>query len=163
MGQSGNDNMEKILPKIHSIYIYHLSKYFMWPQDMNQENFIIGILGNEESSIEIGRELHTMAQTRKANGQTIVIKHFKTPGEISLDCHILYLPYESSNYLSDVLMKTQEQPMLVITAKEGLGKLGSPVNFITVEGKIAFELNEDAVEKRALKFAQQLKAIATLI
>lgn len=163
MGQSDNNDMEKILPKVHSIYIYHLSKYFLWPQSSNQENFIIGVLGNKGMSADISIELKALAQERKANGQEIIIKHFDTPQNISLDCHILYLPYESSNVLSEVLMKTQDHPILVITAKEGLGKVGSPVNFITVNGKVAFELNEDAVEKRHLKFTQQLKAIATLI
>lgn len=163
MGQSDSNDMEKVLPKVHSIYIYHLSKYFLWPQSNNQESFVIGVLGKEGMSADISRELKALAQDKKANGQEIIIKNFDTPRDISLDCHILYLPFESSNYLSDVLLKTQAHPMLIITAKEGLGKVGSPVNFITIDGKVAFELNEDAVEKRSLKFAQQLRAIATLI
>lgn len=153
---------EKILPKIHSVYIYHLTKYFLWPpQNLNQDHFIIGIVGDGEA--DISKELKTMAETKKANGQQIVIRHFDTPAEMSTDCHIVYIPYESSNYLSDILMKTQKSPVLIVTAKEGLGKVGSPVNLITIDGKTSFELNIDAIEKRSLKFAQQLKAIATLI
>ncbi len=153
---------EKVLPKIYSVYIYHLTKYFLWPpQNLNQGNFIIGIIGNGE--IKIDQELQAMAETKKANGQQIVIRYFSTPAEITSDCHIIYISYENSNYLSDVLIKTQKTPVLVVTAKEGLGKVGSPVNFVTVDGKTSFELNTDAIEKRSLKFAQQLKAIATLI
>lgn len=161
IGQVDNANVEKVLPKIHSVYIYHLTKYFIWPQDFSQKNFIIGVFGRE--SAEVSKELKAMAEIRKANGQEIVIKRFNTPDEVSPDCHILYVPYESSNYLSDILRKTQKHPVLVITAKEGLGRVGSPVNLITIDGKISFELNVDAIEKRALKFAQQLKAIAILI
>lgn len=153
---------EKVLPKIYSVYIYHLTKYFLWPpQHLSQDSFIIGIVGNGE--INISKELQTMAETKKANGQQIVIRHFNTPADISTGCHIIYIPYESSNYLSDVLMKTQKSPVLIVTAKEGLGKVGSPVNLITIDGKTSFELNLNAIEKRSLKFVQQLKAIATLI
>lgn len=161
VGQTMDANVEKVLPKIHSIYIYHLTKYFLWPQESSQQHFTIGVVGEE--SAEFTKELKAMAEVRKASGQEIIIKQFKTPREVTLDCHILYLPYESSNYLSDVLIKTQKHPILVISAKEGLGKVGSPVNLITIDGKTSFELNVDAIEKRTLKFAQQLKSIAVMI
>lgn len=162
-GISTNENadIEKVLPKIHSIYIYQLTKYFLWPESFSQKNFSIGVFGTEGAAVR--KELEAMAQNRKANGQEISIKQFSAPDEITLDCHIVYVPYESSNYLNEILMKTQKHPVLVISAKEGLGKVGSPVNLITIDGKTSFELNEDAIEKRTLKFVQQLKAIAILL
>lgn len=152
---------EKVLPKIYSMYMYHFTKYFLWPSNANREEFVIGIL--EEKSSEITKALQEMASTRQVNGQKIAVREYHSLQNIDLDCHILYVPYESSNLLSDVLVKTQSHPILVISAKEGLGKVGSPVNFVTVNGKPCFELNEDALKKRALKFAQQLKAIAIVI
>ena len=152
---------EKVLPKIYSTYMYHFTKYFLWPPNTNREEFIIGVL--ESKTSEITKELKEMARTRQVNGQQLVIKEYRSAQDISTDCHIIYLPFESSNMLSDVLVKTQEQPVLVISNKEGLGKVGSPVNFVTVNGKPSFELNEDALKKRSLKFAQQLKSIAILI
>jgi hypothetical protein len=161
VGAKENTNTEKVLPKIHSIYIYHLTKNFLWPEGFSQEKFYIGIFGTEGAAIR--KELEIMAQSIKANGQEISIKQFNTPEEISLDCHIVYVPYESSNYLNEILLKTQKHPVLVISSKEGLGKVGSPVNLITIDGKTSFELNVDAIEKRNLKFVQQLKAIAILL
>ncbi|MBW3544253.1 MAG: YfiR family protein [Bacteroidetes bacterium] len=160
-GSKEGTNIEKVLPKIHSIYIYHLTKYFLWPEGFNQKNFNIGVFGNESAAIK--KELEEMAKSIKANGQEIRILQFNTPDEISLDCHIIYVPYESSNHLNEILLKTQKHPVLIVSAKAGLGKVGSPVNFITIDGKTSFELNEDAIEKRALKFVQQLKAIAILL
>lgn len=161
IGSRENIEAEKVLPKIHSIYIYHLTKYFLWPEGFSQKKFNIGVFGSEGAAVR--KELETMAKSIKANGQEISIKQFNTPDEISLDCHILYVPYESSNYLNEILMRTQKHPVLVISAKEGLGKVGSPVNLITIDGKTSFELNEDAIEKRTLKFVQQLKAIAIIL
>jgi hypothetical protein len=152
---------EKVLPKIYSTYIYHFTKYFLWPPNTSREKFIIGVLENKTS--EITMELKEMARTRQVNGQELVIKEYRSVQAIEKDCHILYVPFEGSNMLSDVLVKTQDQAVLVISNKEGLGKVGSPVNFVTVNGKPSFELNEDALKKRSLKFAQQLKAIAIMI
>jgi hypothetical protein len=157
-----NGGADKVLAKIHSAYIYQLSKYFVWPDANSGENdFYIGIYGKE--SLDERKELEAMAQARKANGQNITILQFDSPQDIRLDCHILFVPYASSNSLNEILMKTQKLPILVVSAKEGLGKVGSPVNFITVNGKPSFELNVDAVEKRNLKYIQQLKAIAVIL
>lgn len=160
-GHKGDNNIAIVLPKIHSIYIYQLTKYFLWPGGSGDKHFNIGVFGNE--SVAERNELEAMAKIRKANGQEITIKQFNTPDDISLDCHIVFVPYESSNYLNEILLITQKFPILVISAKEGLGKVGSPVNLITIDGKTTFELNVEAIEKRNLKFIQQLKAIAILL
>jgi hypothetical protein len=154
-------NPEKVLPKIYSTYIYHFTKYFLWPPNISREEFIIGVVESKTSEITV--ELKDMARTRQVNGQKLIIKEYRSVQAIDKGCHILYVPFESSNMLSEVLVKTQDQAVLVISNKEGLGKVGSPVNFITVNGKPSFELNEDALKKRSLKFAQQLKAIAIMI
>jgi len=160
-GQGLSGNPEKVLPKIYSTYIYHFTKYFLWPPNTGKEEFVIGVF--EQKNSEITNELKEMARTREANGQKIIIKEYRSVQAIEPSCHILYVPFESSNQLSDVLVKTQDQPVLIISNKEGLGKVGSPVNFVSVSGKPSFELNEDALKKRNLKFAQQLKAIAIMI
>lgn len=152
---------QKVLPKIYSTYIYHFTKYFLWPPNSSREEFIIGVLENKTSEITV--ELKEMARIRQINGQKLIIKEYHSVQAIEKDCHILYVPFENSNTLSEVLVKTQDQAVLVISNKEGLGKVGSPINFVTVNGKPSFELNEDALKKRSLKFAQQLKAIAIMI
>lgn len=159
--QNTFNDPEKVLPKIYSTYMYHFAKYFLWPSNANHSKFTIGIL--EEKSSEITKALKEMAEKQQVNGQEIVIKEYSSLQNIDLNCHILFIPFESSNSLSDILIKTQSHPILVISAKEGLGKVGSPVNFVTVNGKPSFELNADALKKRDLKFAQQLKAIAIMI
>ncbi len=152
------DEFEKTQMQIQTLYVYNFTKYFIWPPECNSGDFILGVLGESK----ILEEFTKMAQLKNVNGRRISVRKYATPADIEKDCHILYIPYECSHLLSEVLNAVKGST-LIISNKEGLGKFGSTVNFIAKDGKPVFEINIDGVEKRKLKCAQQLKSIAILL
>lgn len=148
------DDYQQTQDQIHTIYLYNFSRYFVWPTAIQQE-FIIGVMG-EHSILE---ELNKMASTRTVGGNPIKIRNYQNPQEIEAECHVVFIPHENSYWLSEVLSITDNQPILVVSCKPGLGQFGSLLNFVADQGKITFEINEEAIQSRQLKFAQQLKAI----
>jgi hypothetical protein len=156
-----NNNIEETKFQIYSIFIYNFSKYIQWPDNYNSDgDFTIAILG--DSKIE--NELKKLASIRKVNGRNISIEIYKSVKDISdKGSHILFIPSESSNSLSEVLKKTNGTSTLIVTDKDGLGKTGSLINFVYQNGKPTFEMNLQALSKRSFKYEQQLKAIAVVI
>lgn len=144
--------------QIHTIYLYNFSRYFVWPTTPQQE-FVIGIMGDHS----IAAEVRKMAESNTVGGKPITVRVYKNPQEVGAECHMIFIPYESSYWLSEVLSATQNQPVLVVSSKPGLGKFGSLLNFVAHQGKITFEINEDAIQSRELKYAQQIKAIGLLL
>lgn len=140
--------------QIHTIYLYNFSRYFVWPS-APEEEFVIGIMGDHS----VAEEIRKMAQVNTVGGKPIKVLVFQKPDEIDLRCHIVFVPFENSYWLSEILMVTRDQPVLIVSSKPGLGKFGSMVNFVADQGKITFEINEEAIQVRQLKFAQQIKAI----
>ncbi len=140
--------------QIHTIYLYNFSRYFVWP-NTNYKEFSIGVMGEHGISAEIQK----MADTKTVGGKAIRVKVFKSPKDIDMKCQIIFIPYENSYWLSEVLSVTQTQPILIVSSKPGMGKFGSLLNFVAYQGKITFEINEEAIQNRQLKFAQQIKAI----
>ncbi|QHT66265.1 YfiR family protein [Rhodocytophaga rosea] len=145
--------------KIHSIFIYNFTKYVQWPEEYSNGDFTIGIIGNTD----LDKELQKIAAIKTVNGRRISIKKYTDVGNIEKKCNILFLTSESSSLLSDVLKKLTGSGTLLITHKEGLGKFGSLVNFVSENGRYRFEINTTAFEKSKLKFEQQLKAVAIII
>lgn len=145
--------------QVYSIFIYNFTKYIQWPDEYNSGEFIIGVFGETK----LIKELDKLAQLRNVNGRKIVVKTYNSIKEVDAKCHILFIDVTQSNNLSDVLEKTKTRSMLIVTNKDGLGKTGSLINFTTLEGKPTFEMNVSAIEKRNLKFAQQLKTLAIVI
>ena len=53
--------------------------------------------------------------------------------------------------------------MLIVSGKKGYGKSGSVINFVEMEGKLKFELNQSQATKRGLQVSEKLVNLAILI
>lgn len=107
-------------------------------------------------------ELKAMAQAKKVGDRNIKVTRISSPDEIR-KCNILFVPAAQSSQINEVLTKVTTQSILVVTEEPGLGARGSNVNFITRDGKLAFELNQGAATKQGLKVSNELSRLAILI
>ncbi|MGQ0829575.1 MAG: YfiR family protein [Bacteroidota bacterium] len=139
--------------KSYSIYVYNFIKYIEWPQSTKTGgNFSIGIIGDSP----VYKELLQLAATKKANGQTIVVKKFATIEEADY-CEILYISSSKSSSLKKALEKTSKVPTLVVAEREGLAKKGAGINFVTLEDDVLkFEVNKKVIEDHSLKIPKIL-------
>lgn len=142
----------------HKIYIYNFTKYIQWPSDKQSGDFIIGVYGKSPMITE----LTTMAATRSVGSQKIIVKEINNPSDAE-SCHVLFIPESKSGILSDVRTKLGGNSTLVITEREGLGKQGSAINFVIIDGKLKYELNKTTLEKAGLKVMPDLIKLAILV
>lgn len=144
--------------KLHKVYIYNFTKYIQWPSEMQSGDFIIGVLG-KSTMVE---ELQAIAASRTVGAQKIVVKEFANASDVD-NCHVIFIPTNKSSSLGDLVTKFAGKPTLIITEKSGLGKQGSNINFVLVDGKLKYELNKDAIDKTGLKVSAELTKLAILI
>jgi hypothetical protein len=144
--------------KLQSAYIYGFTRYVIWPDDHNQGDFEIVVLGESP----ITEQLYDLASKKKVGDRNIKITKITNPSEIK-KCNILYLPANQSAHFNTVMTKVISQPTLLITEEVGLGMKGSDINFIMKDGKLVFELNQAAASKHNLKISNALMALAILI
>jgi hypothetical protein len=144
--------------KLHSVYVYGFTRYVEWPAEYNQGDFEILVLGDSP----ILEQLKEMATSKKVGERNIKVTQINSPAEIK-KCNILFIPAAQSSQFSTVISKTASQSILVITEEPGLGVKGSDINFITKDGKLAFELNQTAASKHNLKISNALMGMAILI
>lgn len=144
--------------KLHSVYIYGFTRYVIWPEGYNQGDFEILVLGDTPMM----DELKALAAAKKVGDRPIKITRISSAAEIR-KCNILFVPATQSSLLADVVSKVSSQSILIITEEPGLGTKGSHINFITRDGKLAFELNQAAATKHNLKISNTLSGMAILI
>lgn len=145
--------------KYQSVFIYSFTRYVQWPESYNQGDFEIMVLGESP----ILDELKAMAASKKVQGdRQIKVTRIGSTNEIR-KCNILYVPAGRSDQLEGVLAKVNNQSILVITEEAGLGVRGSDINFIMKDGKLAFELNQAAVNRKNLKVSIELTRLALVI
>jgi hypothetical protein len=144
--------------KLHSVYIYGFTRYVIWPDEHNQGDFEIMVLGDSP----LLDELKALAAAKKVGDRSIKITRINSTAEIK-KCNILFIPASNSGKLGEVVTKVSNQPTLIITEETGLGTKGSHINFIQKDGKLAFELNQAAATKHNLKISNTLTGMAILI
>lgn len=144
--------------KYQSLFIYNFSKYVKWPEEKQNEEFVIGVLG----SSEIISTLKSMAENKNVNGARIIVKQYNSVHELS-DCHILYVSDKEASNIDEVISSTSGKSILIVTDKPGFAKKGAVINFIEQDGKIKLELNQQYAESRGLKVSGSLVSLAILV
>lgn len=144
--------------QLHSVYIYSFIRYTQWPVDDISDDFVIGVLGDSP----LIPHLQKMAEVKKAGSRTIVIKKFSSVKEVSTS-DIVFMSKESGNQLQELLTKLKGKHTMIITEEEGMGNEGSNINFVIRNGKLAFELNREAMDRSNLKVSTELTRLAIII
>ncbi len=144
--------------KMHTVFIFSFTRYIQWPDTYNSGDFEILVLGDSP----IVDELKAMAQVKKVGDRPIKVIKISEPSQIR-KCNILFIPSAKSGQIAEILGKVTSQSILLVTEEPGLGAKGSNVNFITKDGKLAFELNQAATTKQGLKVSNELSRLAILI
>lgn len=145
--------------KIKTVFLYNFTKYIEWPKQYKEGEFVIGVLGSNGSLL---KELDKMSYTKKAGNQNFHIKAFSSISDIG-KCHILFIPSENGQYLSEVTEKLKGKSTLIVTEKPGLAKQGAAINFVIQNNKQMFELNKANAEKHHLFVSSNLSALAIVV
>ncbi|MDQ3112010.1 MAG: YfiR family protein, partial [Bacteroidota bacterium] len=61
---------------------------------------------------------------------------------------------------ADITARLKGKATLLVTEQPGLAKKGSAINFVVVENRQKFELNQNNAEKNNLKVSSSLLALA---
>lgn len=140
-------------------FIFSFGKLIQWPDDYKTGDFEIAVLGDSP----ITEQLIDMASKKKYGDRIIKISKVASVADINKRSHILILPNSQSNALADVIKKIGSNATLVITEQDGLGAKGSDINFVIKDNRMAFELNQAALNKHKLKAANELTRLAILL
>lgn len=144
--------------KFHNIFIYNFTKYITWPNEYQQGDFVIGVLG----ASPLTNQLRSWVSNKKVRGvQDIVVKQFESPSDLRNEkLHMIFIPYSRSAYLRYVQEAVSGKPTLVITERSGLALQGSMINFVVRNGRWTFEINEEATNQAGLTVSEQLMRVA---
>ncbi len=145
--------------KVKAVFLYNFTRYFEWPEKMKSGNFIIHIIGTNNS---LYNELNKMATSKQVGNQKMEIKS-STSLDASIKPHIIFLLNESSDMLKEISSKHKGKGALIVTEKGGLAKSGSAINFVAVESKLKFEYSKTNAVKAGLKTSDELKSLAIAV
>jgi hypothetical protein len=149
---------QRPMHEVYSMMVFNFVKYVQWPTNDNSKEFVIGVVGSND----IYNTLNSWYGGKAKGNKTYVIKKFNSASEVS-DCQVVFIDRSKSNEFDAVNAKVRGKGTLVVTDRNGLGAKGSCINFKTVDEKLRFELNQQAIEASNLKVSGSLTSMAILI
>ncbi len=142
---SGQQSMFKAL------FMFNFAKYIEWPNLSNQNEFVIGVYGNDD----IISELKKLAGSKKINNKTIVVKSVKSPSEVS-NAQLFFIPESKSGNISEVTSFFSSKSTLIVSEKKGACAQGTAINYTLQDGKLKYEICRKNIESHNLKVDQKL-------
>lgn len=142
--------------KAHAIFVFSIAKYSQWPSSGAGNSFVIAVLGKTK----LYDELAASAANHSINGMKISVVQVNEIAEIKQPQMVLVAD-SKSGALSDLIKATANQPVMIVTEREGLHKKGAGVSFFVNDaGKLNFDLNLTDLNKRTITLSKSLTSLA---
>lgn len=138
-----------------ALFIYNFSKYIEWSNFNSLKEFRIGVIGDEYNYVY--DELITISKTKDVKGIPIKIERINYDTKLD-ELQLIYFDNSENTLIKNLYKKTKGKPVLLVGKEYPFGQ--SMINFIDINNKIEFELNEEKCNKAGLKVNVVIKTIA---
>ena len=144
--------------KVQSGIVYYFRSYIEWPAAKQAGDFEISVLG----ATDLTDYLQTLAKVKTVGSRKITVKSVTSISEAK-GSHILFLAENKLDQFDGAAEIAKSNNILLVTDKNGYGKKGAGINFITKDGKPSYEINQSMVNACELKVSSKLTDLGSVI
>ncbi len=134
-----------------ALFLFNFTKNIDWPAEANGNELVITVLGDDE----VSAELEKIANVKKAGNKSIKIVQARSVKEVG-DSHIVFLGSAKSALMQTLAFEQKEKAVLLVADNDGLCKKGAAISFVTVGGKLRYEICRRNIEEHQLKVTQKV-------
>jgi hypothetical protein len=146
--------------EVKAAYLYRIPGYITWPDSAfasAESPLVIGVLGADK----LYDELVALAAGRQIQGRNVTVRKLSS---VEQDIHVLFIgngPPDVS--LSRALSAASGHPVVTVTDSDKGIEQGAMLNFLTVDGRVRFEVSLTAAERAGVKLSSRMLAVAERI
>jgi len=146
--------------EVEAAFLYHFAEFVAWPPEAfaaPDSPILIGVVYGDA----FANELEPMIRNKTVQGRPLVVVRLnpKTPAE-ARRCHILFIGAVEPKRVSELLSAVNGAPVLTVSPMESFTAAGGAINFVIVDKKVRFEINDDAARQAGLKISAKLLNLA---
>lgn len=143
--------------KVKTAFVYNFAKFIDWPAvGSNNTNFNICIAGRTSLGELINRSL----ENKSIKGRSIHIQNIGWAIDQLDSCHMLYLNGSDTAQASRLLQAANSKPILTIGETDDFIAQGGIIQFLLVDDKVRFIINQVAANSAGLSISAKLLEVA---
>lgn len=145
--------------RIKAALIYKIMKMVSWPNEKNNPNgaWYLCFLGEDT----FGNMLDSI-EHRIVRKQKLILRRNVTLNEVE-DCHLLFISRSEQNYLTQILSKIEQLPILTIGDVDKFAQQGGMINLLKKRGRIQIEINNRAAREANLRINPRFLTLASIV
>lgn len=139
---------------VKAAFIYNFAKFVKWPEGTSKITFCI-----------VGKNPFG-ASTDGVDGKPVADKTFKVAltGALNAACNIVFIAESERGRLASTLESIKGDGVLTVADTEGFAARGVMINFfIDEEGRVRFEVNNEAMKKGGVIIGSQLLKLGKVV
>ena len=144
--------------QVKAAFLFNFAKFVEWPPESfagETSPLVIGILGDSP----FGGDLERTIQNKTINNHSLVIKQLHLLAEAT-NCQILFICNSEKKHFSEIIQSLRGHAVLTVSETDGFIQTGGMVNFVLEDGKIRFQINDEAAKAAQLKISSILLSLA---
>jgi hypothetical protein len=138
--------------RVKAAYLFNFTKFVEWPAGAIPEGmpFTICVAGNNPFA-------STLDDTIR--GETVSGRSLQSrPAQGTGTCQVLFIPRDVD--AAPLLKRTRTEPVLTVGESPDFVRQGGIINFVREEGKVRFEISQEAANRAQLRISSRLLRLA---
>lgn len=148
--------------KVQAAFIYQFTKYIEWPAERggkpDKGPFVLTVLDNPPLLLEF----EAISRSKPAKGRAMEVRKASDLASLQ-SSHVVVVGAAEETRLREVMQKTKEASVLIVSAATGFAEKGAMINLFMEGDRLRFEINRTAIEAKQLRASSQLLKLARII
>jgi len=142
--------------RVKSAFLFNFTKFIEWPIAQSpRSEFVMCVVGNGQLHAKL---IETIGN-KQHDGKPIQFAMIKHPGEAQ-NCQMVFLGFPERERLGDWIGAMSELAVLTVSDEQDFINLGGMIQFVIIDGKIRFDINQSAANRLSIKMSSKLLGLA---
>jgi hypothetical protein len=144
--------------EVKAAFLFKFLSFVEWPQGAfarPDSPIALGVLGADE----VLDELLRIVPGRVVQGRPITVRRLYY-GEPASGLHLLFVGRAAGSALPGY---AEREGLLLVAEQPGALEHGAIINFVSVDGRVRFEVAADAAERRGLRVSSRMLSVAEYV
>lgn len=143
--------------QVKAAFLYNFTKFVEWPVESagTDGEMLVCVAGSEG----FGQTMQQTLSGKTSRNRQLVSKLLNSPGDVK-NCQVLFMAFSEPRQLREWVSAVAEQPVLTVGDAGGFVDSGGMIQFVIVDGKIRFDINQSATDRSQLKISSKLLSLA---
>lgn len=134
--------------------LFNFTRFVTWPDGAIDEEIKICVIGTNP----FDGALKSLQGKQTGSGK-ISVENVST-ADRAADCHVLFVNLKDDKQLAELFATLNTQPVLTVSEQEAFAENGGMFQFKTVNKRLRFIVNIDAVKATGLQVSSKLLRLA---